>query len=141
MYITSWGTSKMNGFSSRSLHFNLTFQPYSACQGVKVWRLKCGQSVDSLAGLARPRSGSPGSAGCPAAWPAWWIVVAAKRCPTCLWLLCSLPLTFPRRPRSSQFFGRKGAVHPVGGQNLEKRTERKCWEICAMSSGEVGVGR
>ena len=29
----------------------------------------------------------------------------------------------------------------VGGQNLEKRTERRCWESSAMSSGEVGEWR
>ena len=48
-----------------------------------MWRLKCGQSVDSLAGLARPRSGSPGSAGCPVAWPAGWAGLAWA------WLACN----------------------------------------------------
>ena len=42
-----------------------------------------------------------------------WSLPKWLRCPTCLWLLCSLSLTFPRVPRSSQFFGKKGAVRSV----------------------------
>ena len=63
------------------------------------------------------------------------------RCLTCLWLLCSLPLTCPLVPGLFRFFGRKGAVHSVGGQNLEKRIERMSSATCEMSSGGVGKGR
>ena len=39
------------------------------------------------------------------------------------------------------FLGRKATARPVGGQNLEKGTERSCWESSGMSSGEIGEWR